>query len=229
MPSSAASRSRIWWIARRGISEAPPPLAGRSASEARRVGSFLTCWAVKGTSSAASGYPTRPTACGSCPPSPQGGGETRAFHRRHALLPQSGYSKNAPHRREEKSGSGARDPSLSNYYTWPGFPRPADVLALMEDTAVAAGLHQGPDLGVHHPAALPKRDRPGTAALPDTRCAPGSRESDGRIIGQGEGVLMDKREISSAFEGNQWVGREVYPRSVIPGPRSGTRNPECQR
>ncbi|MBX3582343.1 MAG: hypothetical protein KF810_10625 [Rhizobiaceae bacterium] len=36
----------------------------------------------------------------------------------------------------------------------------AGVLALKEDTAVAAGLQQGPDLGVHHPAALPmKRDR----------------------------------------------------------------------
>ena len=32
-------------------------------------------------------------------------------------------------------------------------PRPASVLALMEDGAVALGLHQGPDLGVHHPAA----------------------------------------------------------------------------
>jgi len=169
-----------------------------------------------------------------------------AVHRRHALLSQSGLCQRTLLATGAEVGKRGAGPSLSDYYTWPGFPRPAGVLALMEDTAVAAGLQEGPDLGVHHPAALPKgmitrqavtrlsaimsrRDRSGAAALPDTRCAPGSRESDGRIIGQGEGVLMDKREISSAFEGNQWVGREVYPRSVIPGPRSGTRNPECQR
>jgi len=57
--------------------------------------------------------------------------------------------------REQKSGSGAQAQASQIFNTWPGFPRPAGVLALMEDTAVAAGLHQGPDLGVHHPAAPP--------------------------------------------------------------------------
>jgi len=82
---------------------------------------------------------------------------------------------------------------LNNFYTWPGFPRPAGVLALMEDTAVAAGLHQGPDLGVHHPAALPKRDRSGAAALHKPRfMTRAPARTMGRIMREGRKLLVDR-------------------------------------
>ncbi len=87
-------------------------------------------------------------------------------------------------------------------FTWLGFPHPADVLALPEGAAFAhAASVRARTSRVHHPAALPKgmisrkavtrlsaivsrRDRSGAAALPDTRCAPGSRESDAGIMGE---------------------------------------------
>ena len=71
----------------------------------------------------------------------------------HALLSQSGYFKERSLPRKEKSGSGAHGRASQLLLYVAQLPRPASVLALMEDGAVALGLHQGPDLGVHHPAA----------------------------------------------------------------------------
>jgi hypothetical protein len=48
--------------------------------------------------------------------------------------------------------------------------------------ATAGRDHPGPGCGAHHQTALPQRGPTGTAALPDTRCAPGSRKGDGAIM-----------------------------------------------
>ena len=69
----------------------------------------------------------------------------------------------------EEVGKRGKGPSLSIILYVAGFPHPAGVLAPAEDGAVALGLRQGPDLGVHHPAAPPLRNRSGAAALPVIR------------------------------------------------------------
>jgi hypothetical protein len=77
----------------------------------------------------------------------------RAFHHCHARHSPSGFCQRALLATGAEVGKRGAWPSLSIYIYVAQLPRPAGVLAPAEDTAVAAGLRQGPDLGVHHPAA----------------------------------------------------------------------------
>jgi hypothetical protein len=139
---------------------------------------------------------------------------TGVFHRRHARRSVWLFKERCSPR-EQKSGSGVQD-RASQIITWHGFPHPAGVLALPEGAAFAhAASVRARTSRVHHPAALPKgmisrkavtrlsaimsrRDRSGAAALPDTRCAPGSRESDAGIMGEVSKVWIKSEKKSEA-------------------------------
>ena len=137
---------------------------------------------------------------------PRGGGIS-TLHRCHACFRIWLLSKNAPCRggRSREAGHGA-DTSLI-ISMWRGLPRPAGIGFPQPPPPAIPGFQpraahgitvRGPDLGVHHPAALPSRDRPGTAALPDTRCAPGSHEgSDADYRGGMKGVSA----VAKSFRG----------------------------
>ena len=79
------------------------------------------------------------------------------------------FSKNAARHGSRSREAGHGTQASHNLVTWPGFPRPADVLALAEDGAVALGLRQGPDLGVHHPVAHRLATSPAPPPSPSIR------------------------------------------------------------
>jgi hypothetical protein len=115
----------------------------------------------------------------------------RSVDRRTSSLPRPAFAvwlfKERSQPRREKSGSGARGQASQFFSTWPGFPRPADVLAPAEDGAVALGLRQGPDLGVHHPAAHRLAASPAPPPSPDPRSGPGFPRERCRDYGEARG------------------------------------------
>jgi len=56
-----------------------------------------------------------------------------------------------------------------------------------------------------------RRDRSGAAALPDTRCAPGSRESDDGEYGRSQRSVNKSARLFFEIERDQWVGRRISP------------------
>ena len=99
----------------------------------------------------------------------EGKAQWRAFHRCHARRSVWPFSKNAS-RRGRRSREAGRDGRASQFIsTWRSFPRPAGVLAPAEDGAVALGLRQGPDLGVHHPVAYRLATSPAPPPSPSIR------------------------------------------------------------
>ncbi len=75
--------------------------------------------------------------------------------------------------------------------------------------------------------ALPQRGPTGTAALPDTRCAPGSREGDAAIMRPARKLGMNFLRLSWKF--NELREKEVPPYSHLRRQMSGVRTQVTQR
>ena len=105
-----------------------------------------------------------------------------------------------------------------------GFPDVAGVLALPGGDA--APMHRATSVRARTSGLITQprhrqHDRSGAAALPDTRCAPGSREGGVGIMREVRGVGMKWGGIFGGIEGNQWVGGRVCPRFLPASSSSG--------
>jgi hypothetical protein len=93
---------------------------------------------------------------------------------------------------------------------------------------MAGRVHPGARMwGLIAQTALPLRGPTGTAALPDTRCAPDSREGDGVIMRPARKVGMNFFRLSWKFSGLGEKRGRLYPH--LRGPSFGVRRQVTQR
>ena len=131
------------------------------------------------------------------------------LHRRHALLSQSGHSKNAPRRgrRSREAGYGTEPLKV---FTWRGLPHPAGVLALIargrRHSRRAASIRArtyGMIMSQHATVSAPIRHRP-LPRSPGSRPAfPCRRWPEYR---PGRSGVDNSARLFFAVERNQWVG-----------------------